>query len=86
MSSLHQQEKVYTITCRNFYKISSLTLRKQDFHFLVNLMGYDCGDSFPFAFEPNGNLFGSKVKVKLSSQSYPIKFERKWKSSFLGPY
>ena len=47
-------------------------------------MGYDRGDSFPFDFEPNGILFGSKSKGKLSPRSYPIKFEMKWKHSFLG--
>ena len=46
-------------------------------------MGYDCGDGFPFDFEPNGNPFGSKSKGKLSPRSYPIQCERKWKYSFL---
>ena len=46
-------------------------------------MGYDRGDSFPFDFEPNGISFGSKSKGKLSPRSYPNKFERKWKYSFL---
>ena len=46
-------------------------------------MGYDRGDSFPFDLEPNGIPFGSKLKRKLSLQSYPIQFERKWKTSFL---
>ena len=46
-------------------------------------MGYDRGDSFPFNFEPNGFPFGSKSKRKLSPQPYPIRFERKWKYSFL---
>ena len=45
-------------------------------------MVYDRGDSFPFDFEPNGFLFGSKLKGKLSPRSYPIQFERKWKTSF----
>ena len=35
-------------------------------------MGYDRGDSFPLDFEPNGFTFGSKLKGKLSPQSYPI--------------
>ena len=48
-------------------------------------MGYDRGDSFPFDFEPNGNPFGSKSKGKLSPRSYPIRFEMKWKYSFLSP-
>ena len=46
-------------------------------------MGYDCGDSFPLDFEPNGIPFGSKSKGKLSRRSYPIQCERKWKYSFL---
>ena len=46
-------------------------------------MGYDRGDSFPFDFEPNGIKFGSKLKGKLSPQSYPIQRERKWKYNFL---
>ena len=46
-------------------------------------MRYDRGDSLPFDFEPNGNPFGSKLKGKLSPQSYPIQCERKWKYSFL---
>ena len=46
-------------------------------------MGYDCGDSFPFNFEPNRIPFCSKSKGKLSPRSYQIQFERKWKYSFL---
>ena len=46
-------------------------------------MGYDRGDSPPSDFEPNGNPFGSKLKVKLSPQSYPIQYERKWNISFI---
>ena len=46
-------------------------------------MGYDRGDSFPFDFEPNLIPFGSKSKGNLSSRSYPIQCERKWKYSFL---
>ena len=46
-------------------------------------MGYDRGDSSSFGFEPNGNTFGSELKGKLSSRSYPIQFEWKWKYSFL---
>ena len=46
-------------------------------------MGYDHGDSFPFVFEPSGIPFGSKSKGKLSTRSYPIQCERKWKHSFL---
>ena len=42
-------------------------------------MGYDRGDSFPFDFKSNGIPFGSKSKGKLSSRSYHIQFERKWK-------
>ena len=46
-------------------------------------MGYDRDDSFPFDFELNGNLFGSKSKGKLSPRSYPIQFDRKWHTSYL---
>ena len=46
-------------------------------------MGYDRGDSFPFEFEPNGILFVSKSKGRLSPRSYPIQCEMKWKYSFL---
>ena len=46
-------------------------------------MEYGCGDSFPFDFEQNGIPFGSKSKGKLSPRSYPIRFERKRKYSFL---
>ena len=46
-------------------------------------MRCDRGDSFPFDFEPNGNLFGSKWKGKLSPRSYPIPFKMKCKYSFL---
>ena len=37
------------------------TLTKLDFYFLLNWMGYDRGDSFPFDFEPNGNPFGKEI-------------------------
>ena len=40
-------------------------------------MGYDGGDRLPFDYEPNGILFGSKSKGKISSRSYPIQCERK---------
>ena len=46
-------------------------------------MGYDRGDSFPFDFEANENLFGLKSKGQLSPRSYPIQCERKCKHSFL---
>ena len=46
-------------------------------------MGYDCGDSFPFDFEPNGIPFGSKSEGKLSPRPYPIQCERKGKYGFL---
>ena len=46
-------------------------------------MGYNRGDSFPFDCEPNGVLFDSKSKEKLSPQLYPIQFERKRKYNFL---
>ena len=46
-------------------------------------MWYDCGDSFPFNFEPNGTPFCSKSQGKPSPRSYPIRFERNWKYNFL---
>ena len=46
-------------------------------------MECDLGYRLPFNFEPNGILFGSKSKIKLSPRSYPIQCERKWKHSFL---
>ena len=46
-------------------------------------MGCDRGDSFPFDFEPNGILFGSKSGVVLSLLSCPIQCEGSWKCSFL---
>ena len=48
-----------------------------------NMMEYDRDDSFTFNFEQNGISFGSKSIGKLSSRSYSIQFERKWKSNFL---
>ena len=59
------------------------TLRKLYFHFLSLWMGYVHGDSFPFNFEPNGIVFSSKSKGKLSPLSYPMRCERKCKYSFL---
>ena len=46
------------------------TLRKLDFHFLSNRLGYDRGDSFLFDFEPNGIPFGSKSIGTLSQRLY----------------
>ena len=46
-------------------------------------MGSDRGENYPFDFEPNGFLFGSKSKGKLSPRSDPIQCERKLKHSFL---
>ena len=66
-----------------FGHLETSTLRKLVFHILSNWMGYDRGDSFPFDFEPNGIPFSSKLKGKLSTRSYPIHCERKWKYSFL---
>ena len=65
----------------NIYE--DVTLKKLYFHFLSNWMGYDRGDSFPFDFEPNGILFGSKSKGNLSPGPYPIQYERNWEYSFL---
>ena len=59
------------------------TLKKQYFHFLSHWMEYDRGDNFHFNSEPNRISFGSKFKGKLSSRSYPILCERKWKHVFL---
>ena len=56
-------------------KISIFTRINSYFH--SNLMEYDCGDSFPFDIETNGNLFVSKSKEKLLPRSYPIQCERK---------
>ena len=55
----------------------SHTFRKIDFFFLSNRMGYDRGDSFPLAFEPNGFSFDTKSNGKLSPRSYSIQFQRK---------
>ena len=46
-------------------------------------MGYDCGDNFPFDFEPNGILFGSKSGVVLSLLSCPIQCEGSSKCGFV---
>ena len=59
------------------------TLRKLAFDFLSHWMGYDCDDSFLFAFEPNEISFDSKSKGKLSSRPCPVQFERKSNASFL---
>ena len=48
-------------------------------------MEYNGGDSCLFDFKPNGILFGSKSKRKLSPRSYSIPFDRKCKSIFLIP-
>ena len=37
----------------------SQSLTNIDFHFLPNLMKYDCGNSFPLDYEPNLTTFGS---------------------------
>ena len=44
-------------------------------------MGYDRGDSFPIAFEPNG-VPENQMNGKLSPRSYPIQFERKSNTNF----
>ena len=49
-------------------------------------MGYDRGDNFPFDFEANGVPFDLKLNGKLSTRSYPIQCERKWKYSVLRVY
>ena len=67
----------------NTNSVRVLALRKLDFHFFLNRMGYDRGDNFPFNFELNGIPFRSKSKGKLSPRSYPIQFETKWNTNFL---
>ena len=52
-------------------------LRKLNFHFLSNWMGYDRGGSFLFDFEPNGISLVQNLMGKLSPRSYSIEFERK---------
>ena len=52
---------------------NSPTLRKLVFHLLSYSMGCDCGDSFPFDFDPNGFPFGSKSKGKLYAWQQVIK-------------
>ena len=57
-----------------------VTLRKLYFLFLSHWMGYGCGDSFPFGFEPNGIPFSSKSKGKrfwTKLNSIWFKIERK---------
>ena len=50
-------------------------------------MGYDCGDSLPFDFEPNGIQFGSESKGNLSPRSsYSLQFERKLIFFSVGTY
>ena len=49
-------------------------------------MECDRGNSFPTDFEPNGIPSGLKSKGKMSPRPYPIKFERKWKHSFLSAW
>ena len=44
----------------NIYPTPATGLRKLVFHFFSNWMGYDCRESFPFNFKPNGNPFGSE--------------------------
>ena len=47
-------------------------------------MGYDRGDSFPSDSEHKWNsILFRKSKGKLSSRSYPIQCERKWKYSYI---
>ena len=74
-------------TLANYYPCSATrypTLRELYFHFLPHWMGYDRGGGFPFDFEHKCNsIWLRKSKGKLSSRSYPIQFERKWKYSFL---
>ena len=45
-------------------------------------MEYDPGDGFSFGFQPNGNLYGSKSKQKLSPGLYFIQLEMENKNLF----
>ena len=59
-------------------------IKKTSIPFPFRLNGIWSWWQFSFRFsEPNRIPFGSKSKGKLSPQSYPIQFERKWKYSFL---
>ena len=68
-------------SCHINTRIAKHILRKLNFNFLSNQMGYNRGDSFPFDFEQHGISFSSKSKGKLSPQLFPIRYERKLKSS-----
>ena len=49
-------------------------------------MGYDRGDSFPLDSKHKWNsIWFRKPKGKLLPRSHPVRFERKWKYSFLSP-
>ena len=52
--------------------------KKTVFLFPFTLNGIWSWWLFTFRFKPNGIPFGSKSKVKLSLQSYPIQCERKY--------
>jgi len=89
--TFHAQDARYIVYLSLTKSIVKLSLsqsqdRLRKLYFLSNWMGYDRGDSFPFDFEPNGISFDLKSNGKLSPQSYPIQFERKWKYSFLSLY
>ena len=86
-------EKIFLYKCRiEIWRRSNLLTYTQDLAYtensysislISNWIAYDRGDSFPFEFEPNEVPFGWKSKGKLSPRSYPIRFVRKWKHSFL---
>ena len=60
-----------------------LIMNEMEFRFVYNQKENCQYDHIPFNLEPNGIPFGSKLQGKLFPRSYPIKFERKWNTSFL---
>ena len=61
-----------------FDRCENSTLRKLVFYLLLNWIGYDRGESFPFDFEPNGILFGKKSKGKLEEKMEKRKKQEIW--------
>ena len=73
--------RAYRLSNATFYQS---TLWKLYFHFLLNWMGYDHGDRFPFDFLNQMEIdLCLKSKGKLSPRLYPFQYGRKWKQSFL---
>ena len=75
-SSFHDDDKIY-------YTIEHPYTEKTIFPFPFTLNGIWSWWQFLFDFEPNGIQFGTKSKGRLSPQPYLIRFQRKWKYSFL---